>query len=289
VGSTPTSGTTTRHLNTDVHNPKLNWRLLVWALGISTAAARADSGEAARFLPFMGPQLEAARYSPASEDFAWVGWIGANVDVVEKGKWSLYFNPHVETILGNRVRSFEAVQANYSLEVGMRLDAGRGRLSPFFHHVSRHVQDRVKLQAIDWNFLGLKYDSPWPEKWRRKGGFAASLGAATLASGVGYKWEARISGDIDVVRRANRALFLLADVRHVGADASQDFPRDQLTDVRAEVGFRRWAEGTQFSLFVGYERRGDALIPRALVTRRALFGFRIRAERRPSPAIVPLP
>ncbi len=295
MGSTPTSGTTpfpdTLHDDDDdcVQNLKLNRWLLVSALSVSATLAHGQSGEPARFLPFMGPKLEAARYSAANGDFAWVGWIGATADLVEKGKWSLYFTPNVETILGNRVRSFEAVQANYSLEVGMRIDVGRGRLSPFFHHVSRHVQDRDKLQAVDWNFLGLKYDSPWPEKWSRKGAFAASFGVATLASAVAYNWEARISGDIDVVRKDNRGLFLLADVRHVGADPSPDFPRDQLTDIRAELGFRRWAETSQFSLFVAYERRSDALIPKALVTRRALFGFRIRGQRRSSPAIVPLP
>lgn len=259
------------------------------ALCLLPSLASAWAGEPARFLPFMGPQLEAARYSSANEDFAWVGWIGANVDLVEKGKASLYFAPNVETILGNRVRSFEAVQANYSLEVGMRFDLGRGRVSPFFHHVSRHVQDRDKFQAVDWNFLGVKYDSPWPEKWGRKGAFGASAGVATLASAVGYNWEARASADIDVVRKNNRALFVLGDVRLVGADASPDFPRDRVTDLRLEAGFRRWAETSQFALFVAYERRSDALIPTALVSRRGLFGFRIRGQRRSSPAILPLP
>jgi len=259
------------------------------ALCFLPSLTNAQGSEGARFLPFMGPQLEAARYSSPNEDFAWVGWIGGHVDIVEKGKASLYFAPNVETILGHRVRSFEAVQANYSLEIGMRLDVGRGRISPFFHHVSRHVQDREKFQAVDWNFLGLKYDSPWPEKWSRKGGYAASLGVATLSSGVSYNWEARASADIDVVRGGNRALFVLGDVRLVGADASPNFPRERVTDLRVETGFRRWAETSQFALFVAYERRGDALISSALVSRRGLFGFRIRGQRRSSPAILPLP
>jgi hypothetical protein len=268
---------------------KLNTWLLVSALSSIPALARAQPAEETRFLPFMSPQLEAARYSPANEDFAWVGWIGATVDLVEKGKWSAYFKPNVETILGHRVRSFEAVQANYALEVGGHMELGRGRLSPFFHHVSRHVQDRDKVQAVDWNFLGLRYEAPWPSKWNRKGGFAGSVGVATLSSGVEYNWEARFSGDIDLLAKGDRALFFLGDLRHVGADPSPGFPREGLTDFRAELGFRRWAETSQFALFVAYERRGDALITKALVTRRALFGFRIRGERRSSPAIVPLP
>lgn len=237
----------------------------------------------------MGPRLEGARYAPADQEFAWVGWIGASVDVVEKGKWVAYFNPNVETILGHRVRSFEATQANYSLEVGVRRDLGRGRLSPFFHHVSRHVQDREKTQAVDWNFLGVRYDSPWPAAWNRRGAFQASLGVATLASGVEYNWEMRLSADIDVARKESRALFVLVDLRHVGAGATRGFPRDHLTDVRAEAGFRRWKEQSMFDLFVGYERRSDALIPAALVAERALFGFRILNQRRPAPAVAPLP
>ena len=266
--------------------PKL---LAVSVLSLLAMFPAGASAEGAKFLPYMGPQIEAARYSPANEEFAWVGWIGATFDLVEKGKWSGYFNPNVETILGHRVRSFEAVQVNYSLEVGLHLDVGRGRMSPFFHHVSRHVQDRNKLQAVDWNFLGVRYDSPWPTSWNRRGAFSASFGVATLASAVEYNWEARSSGDIDLLRKGNRALFLLADVRHVGAAATADFPRDQLTDFRAELGFRHWQETSQSALFVAYEHRNDALIPRALVTERALFGFRIRGQRRPSPAIVPLP
>jgi hypothetical protein len=262
--------------------------LIVFSLAGSAGAAEAGEGRV-KFLPFLGPQLEAARYSPANEDFAWVGWIGASVDLIEKGKWSAYFNPNVETILGHRIRSFEAVQTNYSLEVGGRRALGRGTLSGFFHHVSRHVQDRDKFQAVDWNFLGLRHESPWPEKWQRRGGWAASVAVATLASAVEYNWEARVSGDIDVVRKGAKALFALADVRHVGAAATPEFPRDALTDLRAEAGFRHWEGSRQFALFVAYEHRNDALIPRALVINRALFGFRIRGQRRDAPAVLPLP
>ncbi len=258
-------------------------------LWLVAALPATPSDEGVKFLSFMAPQLEGARYAPANEEFAWVGWIGAVVDLAEKGKWSAYFSPNVETILGHRVRSFEAVQANYSLEVGLHRDVGRGRLAPFLHHVSRHVQDRDKRQTVDWNFLGVRYDSPWPVNWKRRGAFSASFAVATLASAVDYEWEARSSADIDLLRRGNRALFLLADVRYVGAGASADFPRDQLSDVRAELGFRHWQGMSQSALFVAYERRSDALVPRALVIDRALFGFRIRGHNRSAPAVSSLP
>ena len=245
--------------------------------------------EETKFLPFIGSRLEAARYAPANEEFAWVGWIGASVDLVAKGKWSAYFNPDVETILGHRVRSFEAVQANYSLEVGGSLEAGRGKVSVFFHHVSRHVQDRAKFQAVDWNFLGLSYASSLPARWNRRGGYSASFGVTTLSSGVDYNWEGRAAIDLDVVRKDARAAFILADVRYVGATPTKGFARGGFADVRAEAGFRAFHLSSQFALFVAYEHRNDALIQEALVIDRTLFGFRIRGQRRSEPATVPLP
>ncbi|MEO8358678.1 MAG: hypothetical protein ABI672_01500 [Vicinamibacteria bacterium] len=258
----------------------------VFLMGGVSASGQTDGG---KFLSSMGPQLEAARYSQANEEFAWVGWIGARVDLYEKGKWTAFFNPNVQTILGHRVRSFEAVQANYSLELGVRRQVGRGQVTPFFHHVSRHVQDRDKIQAIDWNFAGVRYESPWPERWHRGGAFGASTAVATLSSGVRYNLEGRLSGDIDLVRKGNRAAFLLADVRIVRAEPSPNFDRKRVTDFRAELGFRFWKERSQFALFAAYEHRGDALIPQALVTSRGLFGFRIRGQKDATPAIVPLP
>ncbi|MEO8499628.1 MAG: hypothetical protein ABI565_01840 [Vicinamibacteria bacterium] len=245
--------------------------------------------EETKFLPFLGARLEAARYAPANEEFAWVGWIGATADLVERGKWSAYFNPAVETVLGHRVRSFEAVQANYSLEIGARVEVGRGRISPFFHHVSRHIQDRTKLQAVDWNFLGVSYTSPLPERWKRRGGYSGSFGLATLSSGVHYKWEGRASIDVDLARKDERAVFALADVRYVGADPSIDFARGGFADVRVEAGVRRFQETSQFALFVAYEHRNDASITSSLVIDRTLLGFRIRSHRRSEPAIPPRP
>ena len=251
------------------------------------AVARAEEG--VRFLPFMGPRLEAARYSPANEEFAWVGWIGATADLVQAGRFTAYFTPEVETVLGHRIRSFEAVQANYSLELGGRYQAGRGRAQVFFHHVSRHVQDRQKVQVVDWNFLGARYDSPWPKAWKRRGGFDASLAAATLSSGVKYNWEARAAADIDLIHREGRAGYLQGSLRFVSATPSVGFTRGSFADFRLEGGFRKWQADSQFALFVAWEHRNDAPIQRELVIDRALFGFRIRGQKHEAPAYPAIP
>ena len=65
-----------------------------------------------------------------------------------------YFTADVETIIGDTLRTFDANQANYHLEAGLRQRVGRGAATLFFHHVSRHYVDRAKTQAVDWNILG---------------------------------------------------------------------------------------------------------------------------------------
>ena len=249
----------------------------------------AAAAEDVKFLPFFGPNLEAARYFPANEEFAWVAWIGATVDIVERGKWSAYFDPNVETILGHRIHSFEAVQANYSLEVGVRRDVGAGRITGFYHHVSRHIQDRDKLGLVDWNLLGAAVGGPWPKDWNRRGGYLASIGFATLSSGVDYEWEGRAALDLDVWAKANKGVFVLADVRIVGANPSPGFARGSFADFRGEAGFRRSEGSSQLALYVAYEHRNDARVSGALVVDRVLLGFRLRNQRRSSPMILPLP
>ena len=199
--------------------------------------------------------------------------------------------PEVETILGHRVRSFEAVQANYSLELGLSVViSGRGDFSGFFHHVSRHVQDRDKVRAVDWNLLGGRYEAPWPDRWNRRGvdGRLSCRGhpVARASSTTGRRAS---PADIDVLRKDDRGLFVLLDLRRSALSPSSTFPRSRLTDIRLELGVRHWRPTSQFALFVGYQRRSDALIPSALVINRALFGFRLHGQRRAEAAAPPLP
>lgn len=241
------------------------------------------------FLAAVHGYLEAARYEPVEPELRWTTWVGASVELVRGPRATGYFAANVESVLGERVRSFEATQANYSLELGARIRASRGLVTPFFHHVSRHAQDRDKFEAIDWNFLGVKYERPWPPRFRRQGGFLVSGAVATLASAVEYAAEVRAAGEIGLRAASGSTPYLLADVRFVDAEASAAFPRDSLLDFRAEFGIKVRRETRALSLFVAYERRNDVYVERAGQRERALFGFRIRSGDDFRPSIVPLP
>ena len=80
----------------------------------------AHSASAADFLPAVSLHLEAARYAPVETDLHWTTTMGGGADVLGIGGFRAYIVGGVETIIGNTRRAFDATQANYHLETGVR-------------------------------------------------------------------------------------------------------------------------------------------------------------------------
>ena len=187
---------------------------------------------------------------------------------------TVYFVADVETILGDTLRAFDANQVNYHLEPGIRQRAGRGAATVFFHHVSRHYVDRAKTEAVDWNILGGRI--VWPVRTGPKPvRVLASLGHTTLASRVGYKWEAIGEVDAEPARIGSAVLFGRAIVRVVTVEEDPEIPRGSFADASLELGARFLRDGRGLDLFAAVERRNDVYVEVPGRQDRALFGFRI--------------
>lgn len=232
------------------------------------------SAAGAELLPEVDVHLRAARYVPARTDFHWQGWIGAGAAIVRAGDTTAYFTADVETIIGNTLRAFEANQANYHLEAGVHQRLGTATATAFFHHVSRHYVDRPKVQAVDWNVLGARV--AWPV---RTGGrpirIIASVGHTTLASLVGYRWEATAEVDAVAAEMGSASLFVRASVRAVSVDRDPALDRGGFADASVEGGPRWSRDGRTLDLFAAVERRNDVFLERPGRSDRALLGFRI--------------
>lgn len=237
-------------------------RLGLAALAVAPAAA-AD----VELLPDVAIRLEAARYVAARPDIHFTGWIGAGAGLVRAGSWTGTFDADVETILGWQRRPFEANQANYHLELGLRRPFGSLTGGVFFHHVSRHAVDRDKPDAVDWNVLGVRVTGPEAGPVRMR----ASVGRTTQASLVGYRWE--LIGGLTADLRP--PLYVSGDVRYVTVDEDPAFPRGDFADLRAEVGGRWPRGGSTLVLYAALERRNDVLLLVPAVEDRLLLGFRI--------------
>lgn len=241
---------------------------LVHFLLVAPAVAGAD------LLPDVSVHLEAARYAPVETDMHWMGWIGAGAGLVGVGATRVYFTADVETIIGNSRRAFDASQANYHLEIGADHRLGeRYEAAVFFHHVSRHASDRPKEQAVDWNVLGARLSGERPG--RVPLAFTLGLGHTTLASLVGYRWEA--TGRVDAALPLGQAseAYLTGRARYVTVEESPAFPRGNFLDRSAEAGLRWRREKRSLQLYAAWERRHDVFLVVPGARSRGLFGFRI--------------
>jgi hypothetical protein len=243
-------------------------RFLLLGLFLALAAAPVEEARAVELLPDVSLRLEAARYQPTEPDLQWTGWIGAGAGLVRVAQITAYFTADVESILGNVRRPFEANQANYHLELGLRRPLGRFTTGVFFHHVSRHAVDRDKDQAVDWNVLGLRLSGPLGR------GVHVRLGAGhtTQASLVGYRWE--LTAGLDLALRGPS--YAAADVRLLTIDPDPAFPRGDFMDVRAEAGGRFIRGLGVLETFAAFEHRNDVFLLAPGSRARLLLGFRIR-------------
>ena len=127
-------------------------------------------------------------------------------------------------------------------------------LAAVFHHISRHLSDRPKRFAIDWNMLGGRVEKIGNLGTTRMDA-RVDLRKVTLASFVDYSWE--LEGGLRNVYLADRRVAPLSDlqVRLVGTDGSQN--RGTQTGFRAEGGVHVNGRGAAVELFAAVERRID--------------------------------
>jgi hypothetical protein len=235
---------------------------------VAFALAAGQAGAEITFLPRGFVRLEGARYVPSDEAQVWSTWVGAGAEVLQAGQVTFEFTADVETIIGSEIRTFDPDQANYHLAGAMRIAVAGDEVVPFFHHVSRHEVDRPKVQAVDWNIVGIRgrMNFAGGRTW-----VVAGIGHTIGETPVGYGWELTLRAEAEPVR----PLYAAADVRHLTAEPVPLFPRGSFTDLSLEGG-ARWHRGAHaIDLFAAYERRNDVFVQAAAVRDRLLLGFRI--------------
>jgi len=243
----------------------------VLGLALLPAAARAG----VQLFPEATVQLEAAYYVPPEDAFVWDTWIGAGAGLLRLRATTAYVTADVETILGRERRAFDANQANYHLEGGLRIQLGRQLLIPFFHHVSRHVVDRPKTELVDWNIVGVRVAGPLPQALPVVGRYAASVGHTVEWRSVGYEWELTGVLDLELLHRSWGTPYLRTDLRFVSVDAQASPPSGDFADLLGEGGVRFATGGRSLDLFAAYEHRNDVFVLARQARDRALFGLRI--------------
>jgi hypothetical protein len=248
--------------------------LLALALAAPSLASAA-SAERPDFLTDASVRLTAARYAPAEAAFDWDGWIGAGLGLASYRGTSAFVNGDIETVLGNERRAFEANQANYHLQVGLKRGFRWGEGALLYHHVSRHSVDRAKEVPVDWNLLAFQGRRSFRLGETVPSRIVVRLGRIVYASTVGYQWEAAATTQHDVLSRPWGTGYVGGEMLLMKTGPSERFPRTGFVDARVEAGVSLVRDRRTFDAFVAVERRNDVLLLVNGARRRLVIGVRL--------------
>jgi hypothetical protein len=218
--------------------------------------------------------MDATHLAIDDERFSWDTYFGGSFDVLDYVVGRLGVRADYEAVLGDELRPFDANQANYTLEwsVSARVD-DRTELFGIFHHVSRHLSDRLKPNAIAWNEIGARI--------LHHASFGKTTidmdlegGRAVQHSSVDYRWigEARLLIRQPVHDRV--ALFASGSGQMIGVDETVNHRGTQVGGL-VEAGVRIMARGAALELFAGLEQRIDAYPNNLTSLHWGLAGFRL--------------
>jgi hypothetical protein len=237
---------------------------LAIAASATTAAAQtgqpAQSAQAAspartiELLPRYTFHLTAEHMSTSDERFVWDTNFGGELDFVDYGVGRGTFVANYQAILGEQFRRFDPNQGNYILGGSLSARTSLFEIAALFHHESRHLSDRTKRQAVDWNMIGARLLAD-QTRGRLKLQEHADLSGVVQKSFVDYRWQvdADVHARVGVSPRV--ALVSAGDVRLLGVDGTRN--RGTQAGVRGEGGVRIEGRGAAVELFLAGERRID--------------------------------
>jgi hypothetical protein len=187
--------------------------------------------------------------------FVWDAHYGGIIGLVRYRRVRLDMVADYETVLGNQFQPFDPVQGNYALGGNVGGEVGRGiEVDLVMHHLSRHLGDRAKRDAVAWNMYGGRV-----RQTRTRGALRldsrALLRFTTNKAFVDYDWEAEGGVNARYRLHAKASVLASAELRRIGVDGTRN--RGDQTGFRVEGGTRLDGRAGDLEVFVAYERRID--------------------------------
>jgi hypothetical protein len=233
----------------------LSLALLVSARPLLAQTVTADPvREGVRFLTHYAFHLNAEHLSSDDRRFTWDTNFGGELDFVDYGHGRGVFYANYQAVLGEEFRPFDPSQGNYVLGGLATGRAGALEVTGQFHHESRHLSDRFKRLAVDWNMIGGGVRHSWSRQ-RLTLDSRADIRGVVFKSYVDYNWE--LDSDARLRYGLTPAVAVIAGsgFRLVGTDGSR--ARGTQVGVRGEGGLRVTGDGAALELFLAVERRVD--------------------------------
>ena len=235
--------------------------VLAIAAGVAPSEAQtpppprsADQPSRVEFLPRFDFHVSMEHLTSDEARFVWDANFGSDLDIIDFGHGRVNFAANYQAMLGNEFRAFDPNQGNYALEGSVSGRADALEVAGVFHHVSRHLSDRPKRDAVDWNMIGLRVRTGI-QRGESELQARADVRTVILKSLVDYDWELDTGTSARVALRPTVALIATGAFRFLGVDGSRN--RGNQFGYRGEGGVRVDGRNAALDLFVAAERRID--------------------------------
>jgi hypothetical protein len=256
--------------------------LFVLALLVSSAVVagaqtagpdpQAPSTSLVEFFPRFDFKVSMEHLFSEESRYVWDANWGGDIDLISVGPTRLTFFANYQTILGNEFRAFDPNQGNYTLEGSTSTRVGAIELAGVFHHVSRHLSDRPKRGAVDWNMVGgrIRGTGQHNRVWYDA---RADVRGVIQHTYVDYRWELDTEATTGVALSPRVGLVATGAWRMLGVDDTRG--RDTQHGFRGEGGVRLKGRAAAVDFFVAAEQRVDAYQLEFSTVRWVTAGFRI--------------
>jgi hypothetical protein len=229
-------------------------RRVVFALAL-LAGATPTFAQTPAFMPRFDFHLAAAMLAGDDDRrYDWDADFGGEVDIVDYGLGRFTFWANYQVVMGDQLREFDPNQGNYILAGSTSARVRGFELAGEFYHQSRHLSDRIKTRAVDWNMMGgrvMRSVTAGRSEWHA----VADLRGTIARSFVDYRWELEttVRGRVEV--RPAVAFVTRGGMRVLGVDGSRG--RGTQTGYQAEAGVRLEGGAAAMEFYVAGERRID--------------------------------
>ena len=189
--------------------------------------------------------------------FSWDTHFGGSFDVVDYlvGRTAVMID--YQAVLGDEFRPFDPNQGNYTLEASSSARVNDTlEIVGVFHHVSRHLSDRPKREAIAWNVLGGRVLKRLTIAGTTVDG-ALDFGHTAQHAYVDYTWI----GELNLLIRrpvSDRVGVFAHGTGQLFAVDGTVADRGTQVGGLVEAGVRLNGKAGALELFAGYEKRIDA-------------------------------
>ena len=206
------------------------------------------------FFPRYDFHLTAELLAHEDPRFVWDTNFGGEIDAVRHRGTRLTFVANYQAMLGEQFRAFDPNQGNYILSGELTTRVAGIEVGPVFYHQSRHLSDRFKRQAVDWNMLGGMLGKTVEEGPTRVDA-RADLRGTVQRTYVDYRWE--LDTRVRVSQRLSPHVVAVGggSLRLLGVDGSRD--RGGQFGFRGDAGLGFEGRAGSIELFVALERRID--------------------------------